>query len=76
MKRGHGMIKKLLAVWALAFAAAMPLMADTWTDPNTGYTWTYRINGDAERLQGADNRRTAVTNEGRLCVCWLVDGRR
>ena len=28
MKRDHGMMKRLLAVWALAFAATMPLMAD------------------------------------------------
>ena len=46
MKRGRGMMKWLLAVWALAFAAEMPLRADTWTDPDTGYTWTYRIKGN------------------------------
>ena len=46
MNRGHGMMKRLIAVLALAFATAIPLMADTWTDPDTGYTWMYRINGE------------------------------
>ena len=50
MKRGHGMMKRLVAIWTLAFAATMPLMADTWTDPDTGYTWTYQINGDAVEI--------------------------
>ena len=33
---------------AMLFAAGAMLgaWADTWTDPATGYTWTYRINGD------------------------------
>ena len=22
-------------------------LVDTWTDPDTGYMWTYRVNGDA-----------------------------
>ena len=52
MKRGHGMIKKLLAVLALALVAAMPLMADEWTDPNTGYTWVYRIKGGTAEIFG------------------------
>ena len=50
MKRGHGMMKSLLAVLALAFVAAMPLLADTWTDPDTGYTWTYQVNGDTVEI--------------------------
>ncbi len=50
MKRGHGMMKELIAVCALVFAATMSLMADTWTDPDTGYTWTYQINGDTAEI--------------------------
>ena len=37
-------MKKLIMMLATAFAAAMPLMAETETVG--GYTWTYRINGD------------------------------
>lgn len=31
---------------AVALSSAAGARADTWTDPETGYTWTYRINGD------------------------------
>ena len=44
------MTKSLVTIWTLTLAAAMPLMADTWTDPDTGYTWTYRINGDTAEI--------------------------
>jgi len=50
MNRGHGMMKRLIAVLVLAFATAIPLMADTWTDPDTGYTWMYRINGETVEI--------------------------
>ena len=39
------MTKKLMML-AAALAVAFGAWADTWTDPDTGYTWTYRINGD------------------------------
>ena len=37
---------KKLTMRAAAVAAASVAWAETWTDPDTGYTWTYRINGD------------------------------
>lgn len=41
-------MKKLMMLMA-AVAAAMPLLADEWTDSSTGYTWYYRtINGGTE----------------------------
>ena len=48
------------AALAAAFAA-QPLFADTWTDPDTGYTWTYKIKGDdtAEIYKG--NYQAAVS---------------
>ena len=49
MTRGHGMMKSLLAILALAFATTMPLLAATETVG--GYTWTYRINGDTAEIQ-------------------------
>ena len=33
-----------------AVAVAVGAWADTWTDPDTGYTWTYRINGDTAEI--------------------------
>ena len=38
----------LVAAVAVAFGA----WADTWTDQNTGYTWTYRINGGTAENYG------------------------
>jgi len=33
-----------------AAMAAVCAQADTWTDPATGYTWSYRINGDTAEI--------------------------
>ena len=38
-------IARCFAATLLTLAAAMPLLADTWTDPDTGYTWTYHSAG-------------------------------
>jgi len=38
-------IRNLVACAAVALAIG-GVRADEWTDPETGYTWTYRINGD------------------------------
>ena len=43
-------MKKLIMTMAVAIAVAMQLAADTWTDPDTGYTWTYQINGDTAEI--------------------------
>ena len=54
--------RRFVACAALAAAfAALPLFADTWTDPDTGYTWTYQINDDdtAEIYNG--NYQAAVS---------------
>ena len=39
------MTKKLMMMVAVV-VAAFGAWADTWTDPDTGYTWTYYIDGD------------------------------
>ena len=38
-------IRSLIACSAAVMVSGVA-WADTWTDPDTGYTWTYRINGD------------------------------
>ncbi len=45
------MTKKLIAMVLAAFAL-LGAMADTWTDPDTGYTWTYRLNNDGAEIYG------------------------
>ena len=40
------MTKKLMMMVVAALAVAFGAWAATWTDPDTGYTWTYQINGD------------------------------
>ena len=42
-------MKKMLMTLVAVFAT-MALMADTWTDPDTGYTWTYTITGDGATI--------------------------
>ena len=43
-------MKKRIAMFLSAALAAVCAWADTWTDPGTGYTWRYRINGDAAEI--------------------------
>ena len=43
------MTKKLMMVVA-TLAAAFGAWADTWTDPDTGYTWTCRIDGETAEI--------------------------
>ncbi|MBR4259702.1 MAG: hypothetical protein IKQ17_11775 [Kiritimatiellae bacterium] len=39
-------MKKRIGMFLAAAMAAACAWADTWKDPDTGYTWTYRINGE------------------------------
>ena len=48
------MIRKLIAV-LFAACAAFGACADTWTDPETDYTWTYHINGDTAEISNSVN---------------------
>ena len=44
------MTKKLMMMAFAALAVAFGAWAATWTDPDTGYTWTYQINGDTAEI--------------------------
>ena len=48
-------MKKKLVTLVLGgmLAAALPLAADEWTDPDTGYTWTYQIYGETAEIQSS-----------------------
>ena len=52
-------MKRLVSL--LLLFAMMPLMADTWTDPYTGYTWTYRINGDSAEITSSYYYSAAIS---------------
>ena len=44
---------------AVALVLAVGAQADEWTDPDTGYTWAYRVNGDTAEIY--DERSTAFS---------------
>ena len=48
----------LVAAVAVAFGAWAD---DTWTDPDTGYTWTYRINGDTAEIYAKSSVSVAIS---------------
>lgn len=43
-------MEKRIALFLATAMTAMCAQAATWTDPDTGYTWTYRINGDTAEI--------------------------
>ena len=47
-------IKSIFA--AVTILSAAGVQADTWRDPDTLYTWTYRINGDTAEIYGHSER--------------------
>ena len=54
-------MKTKLMMMAAAVAVAFGAWAETWTDPDTGYTWTYQINGDTAKIYTVSPNPTAVT---------------
>jgi len=48
-------MKNRIAMFLSAAMAAVCAWADTWKDPATGYTWTYRINGDTAEIYKGSN---------------------
>ena len=45
-------MKKRIVMFLAATMVAICASADTWKDPDTGYTWAYRINGEAAEVYG------------------------
>ena len=43
-------MKKRIVMFLSAAMAATGVWADEWTDPDTGYTWTYTVNGDTAEI--------------------------
>lgn len=53
IERYAKMIRKPMMMVA-ALAATFGAWAETWTDPDTGYTWTYQINGNTAKIYKSD----------------------
>ena len=65
-----------MMVVAVVLPAAMPLWADTWTDRDTGYTWTYQINGDtAEIYTGGLRAAISPSPTGSVAIPALLGGK-
>jgi len=61
---------------AVAVATALPLLAYTWTDPDTGYTWTYKINGEeAEIYKGSTSPAVSPAPTGILEIPAMLGGK-
>ena len=58
--RNIGGAVKALAAAAMAFALSCTAWAETWTDGETGYTWSYQLVGDKAVVMG-DGYSAAVT---------------
>ena len=43
---------KAVLFFAAVSLATLGTWADTWTDPDTGYTWSYSVNGDTAAILG------------------------
>ena len=64
------------SILALAMLLASPsLLADTWTDPDTGITWTYTVRGGEALLGGGTSVSPAVpiSTTGPLVIPSTVD---
>ena len=63
-------------LFALLLSCVCVCVADTWTDPDTVYTWTYRINGDtAEIYKGAWSAAISPTPIGALPIPSQLGGK-
>ena len=59
-----------------AVAAAFGAWADTWTDPDTSYTWTYRINGGtAEIYKDSSSPAISPSPSGAVTIPSTLGGR-
>ena len=83
-ERNNEMTKKLMMMVVATLAAAVGAWAETWTDPDSHYTWTYQINGDTAEIYAAispkptgslgdslHSRRQACDEYRGFCVLWL-----
>ena len=59
-------MKRLLAMLVLSMSVSA--LADTWTDPDTGYTWKYSINGDTAVICNEDSAAIYPSPTGSVTI--------
>lgn len=64
-----------LCALSIAFLSAIGAHADTWTDPNTGYTWTYRIVGDTVEIYNGLVAAISPNPTGSVTIPSSIDGK-
>ena len=68
-------MKKRIALFLAAAMAAMCAQADTWADPDTGYTWTYQINGDAAEIYNSGSAAISPSPTGAVTIPSTLGGK-
>ena len=71
--KSSNIIKSIFA--AVAMLTAAGAWADTWTDPDTGYIWTYRINGNAAEIYNDGSCAISPAPTGSLTVPASLGGK-
>ena len=64
--------RALFTVSALAIGSAL---ADTWTDPNTGSTWSYRIRGDVAEIYKSKSEAISPKPTGSMTIPSSLGGK-
>ena len=68
------MKNRLISV-LLAAGAALCARGDTWADPDTGYTWTYQINGDTAEIYNGGSPAITPSPTGAVVIPATLDGK-
>ena len=55
--------------------AALCARGDTWADPDTGYTWTYQINGDTAEIYNGGSPAITPSPTGAVVIPATLDGK-
>ena len=68
-------MKAVILFAAVAFVTG-GTWADEWTDPDTGYTWTYRIDADGAKIQkNSKSPAVSPTPTGDIIVPAVLGGK-
>ena len=68
------MTNKLMMLVA-AVAVSFGALADTWYDSSTGYTWTYRINGDTAEIYNNSSAAISPKPTGAVTIPSSLGGK-
>ena len=68
-------MEKRIVMFLAAAMAAVSAQAYTWTDPDTGYTWTYQINGDTAEIYSGGSPAITPSPTGAVVIPATLDGK-